>query len=209
AFDVSIKSIVEQTKRSMKDGAPAYGVSWELPDILRARHALGATNLEAALKHIGEQARAAEKPQRFVLVSDGISTWGARETRELLAALGDWPERHVLHALVIGAKQDEKTLAAIVEKTHGRIVTLARNDEVDTNVPKVIADLTAPPGKTYEFYDEAATWIYPKVFRDVRPGAELVVFSELRKDAASKVGVVSRGIDNKAIDTQLTVTPTE
>ena len=209
AFDVSIKSIVEQTKRSIKDGAPAYGVSWGLPDILRARHALGATNLEAALKHIGEQARAAEKPQRFVLVSDGIATWGARETRDLLAALGDWPERHVLHALVIGAKQDEKTLAAITEKTHGRVVTLALNDEVEANVPKVISELTAPVGKSYEFYDESAEWIYPKTFRDVRPGSELVVFSQLRKDAPSKAGAVTRGIDGKAIDTQFKETPTE
>src|SRR5262249_2572 len=91
---------------------------------LRARHALGATNLEAALKSIGDQARAAQNPRTFVLVSDGIPTWGAREPAALLAALGDWPAQHTLHALVIGSRQDGRILKAITEKTCGRIVTL-------------------------------------------------------------------------------------
>jgi tetratricopeptide (TPR) repeat protein len=157
---------------------------------LRARHALGATNLEAALKHIGEQARAAKEPQRFVLVSDGIATLGAREVRDCVAALGEWPAQHVLHALVIGSKQDEKMLNAIVAKTHGRVVTLTLGADMERDIPRVISELTTPLGQSFEFYDEGAAWIYPKTFRDVRPGSEMIVFSQLKPGAKSKPGVV-------------------
>ncbi|MCY3021302.1 MAG: VIT and VWA domain-containing protein [Planctomycetota bacterium] len=178
--------------------------------LLRRRHFLGATNLEAAMKHIGEQARAAQKPTRFVLVSDGIATLGAREARDIQAALGEWPPQHVLHALVIGNKQDEKMLAAIVEKTRGRVVTLPLSDKIDSDVAKAMAELQAPLGASFEFYDEGAAWIYPKTFRDVRAGSELIVFSELKDGAPSKPGVIHRGVDGKVVkDTALTVTPGE
>ncbi|HEY3322763.1 MAG TPA: VIT domain-containing protein [Planctomycetota bacterium] len=172
---------------------------------LRARHALGATNIEAVMKHIGEQARAAQKPTRFVLVSDGITTIGAREPKDILAAMGDWPAQHTLHALVIGNKQDEKMLNAIVEKGRGRVVTLPFTDKPDAEIARAVADLQKPAGASFEFYDEGAAWIYPKTFRDVQPGSELIVFSELKKDAPSKPGVVLKG----GGDTQLSATPTE
>ena len=201
AFDVEVKPL----QVVVHDQPGTYGPD-SIVDQLRSRHALGATNMEVVLKHIGEQARAAKTPQRFVLVADGIATLGSREIRDLLAALGDWPEQHVLHALVIGSKQDEKTLTAIVEKTHGRVVTLPLNDEMDSNVPKVISELTRPIGRSYEFYDESADWIYPKTFRDVKPGSEMIVFSQLKKGSASKAGAVTRGMNNKPVDTQLVTT---
>ena len=100
---------------------------------LRSRHSLGATDLGAALKRIGEEARASQKSRVFVLVSDGIPTWGAREPKELLEALGAWPEKDTLHALVIGAKQDERILKAITEKTRGRIVNIPVGGDVAKN----------------------------------------------------------------------------
>jgi tetratricopeptide (TPR) repeat protein len=193
AFDLGVTPLAT-LKRSRKDGAPAFGASHILPRLLRARHALGATNLEAALKHIGEQARAAKNPTRFVLVSDGIATMGAREHRDLVAVLGDWPAQHVLHALVIGNKQDEKTLSAIVEKTRGRVVSLPFAEKLDDNVTKAVAELREPLGMGFEFYDEGAAWIYPKTFRDVRPGGEMIVFSELKDGAQSKPGVIWRPV---------------
>ena len=206
-FDVEPVKIRDWTQ-------PAQGTSFAGPKAeeimirLRSRHFLGATNLEAALKHIGDAARAEQKPQNFILVSDGIATLGAREVRDLLAALGDWPDRHTLHALVIGSKQDEKTLNAIVEKGHGRVVNLALTDHVDADVPRVISELTEPLGKTYEFYDESAAWIYPKTFRDIRGETELVVFSQLKDGAKSKPGVVARAVAQKPVDTNLTTEPT-
>ena len=166
---------------------------------LRARHSIGATNLEAALKHIGERARATKQPTRFVLVSDGIATFGAREPRELVAALGEWPEQHVLHALVLGPKQDKKTLSAIVEKTRGRIVTVSLGSDMEKQIERASAELRQPLGASFEFQDEGAEWVFPKSFRDVRPGDEIVVFSKLKEGAKGKPVVIQRGADGKAI----------
>ncbi len=204
-FDVDVSNLKIKMNRSMKDAAPTYGAG---AMFLQQRHVLGATNLEAALKHIGESARAEQRPQNFILVSDGIATLGAREVRDLLAALGDWPDRHTLHALVIGSKQDEKTLSALVDKGHGRVVTLPLTNNVDADIPRVITELTEPLGKTYEFYDESAAWIYPKTFRDIRGATELVVFSQLQDGKTSKAGVFTKKVGEKPVETALTATPT-
>ena len=186
AFDVGVKEIMKPTSMNTDGGGPLMP---RVVTALRARHALGATNLVAVLKQIGEQARAAKNPTRFVLVSDGIATLGAREARDVVAALGDWPKNATLHALVLGNKQDEKMLTAIVDKTNGRVVTLPFSENMPQSVAKAIADLEMPLGVSFEFYDEGASWIYPKTFRDIRPGNEVVVFSELKNGAPSKPGV--------------------
>lgn len=187
AFDVNVAPVTPAISMNTDGGKP---IMPEAVRRLRARHAIGATDLEAAMKHIGEQARAAQKPTRFVLVSDGIATLGAREARDVVAALGDWPAQHVMHALVLGNKQDEKMLNAIVEKTRGRVVNLPLADRMDANIAKALAEMQAPLGASFEFYDEGAEWIYPKTFRDVRPGSEIIVFSELKDGAPSKPGVI-------------------
>jgi tetratricopeptide (TPR) repeat protein len=201
AFDLDAARLMDPVSMNSDGGKPLMP---RVTAALRARHCLGATNLEAALKHLGEQARAAKQPTRFVLVSDGIATLGAREPRELVAALGDWPAQHVLHALVIGPKQDEKTLNAIVEKTRGRVVTLALGANLDQDVRKALAELTTPVGASFEFYDEGAAWIYPKSFRDVRPGSELIVFSQIKEPFGgipilAKPGAIQRGADGKVV----------
>ena len=54
---------------------------------------------------------------------------------------------------------------------------------------KATSDLVNPVGVTVTLYDEGAEWIEPAVFRDVRPGAELVAFSKLRGASSSQVGM--------------------
>ena len=196
AFDLDAARLMEPVSMNSDGGKPLMP---QVTAALRKRHCLGATNLEAALKHLGEQARAAKQPTRFVLVSDGIATLGAREPRELVAALGEWPAQHVLHALVIGPKQDQKALNAITERTRGRVVTLALGANLEQDVKKALAELTTPVGASFEFYDEGAAWIYPKSFRDVRPGSELIVFSQLKDKAAAKPGAIQRGADGKVV----------
>src|SRR5205814_5347777 len=136
--------------------------------------------------------------------------WGARETKDLLAALGEWPAKDTLHALVIANKQDEKVLSAIVEKTRGRIVTLPLSTDVEGNVAKAIAELRAPLGAHFDVYDEGTAWIYPKSFHDVRPGQELIAFSEIKEGGKSLPGFIQLGADGKTIkDTQVAVAPME
>ncbi|MCW8130276.1 MAG: hypothetical protein KIS92_08005, partial [Planctomycetota bacterium] len=158
--------------------------------LLKSRHCLGATDLGKTLKHIGETARSTREPARFVLVSDGIASWGKRELAEVLAELGEWPAQHVLHALVLGGKQDEKLLNALVARTHGRVVALGLGESLEASIGKTLSDLTEPLGQSFEFYDEGAAWIFPKTFRDVRSGTEMVAFCELKDGAKAKPGVV-------------------
>ncbi len=207
AFDIDVAEIVAPIRRNAKGTAAA------LPDVahkLRSRHSLGATNLEAVLKKIGDEARSNATATTYVLCTDGIATWGKREANELIAALGEWPAQHTLHALVIGNKQDEKTLNAIVEKTRGRIVTLPLSANVDGNVSKAISELRTPLGAHFEAYDEGTAWIYPKSFHDVRPGTELIAFSEIKEGVKSIPGFVQRDAAGKVIkDTQIPLTPVD
>ena len=203
AFDIDVAEL-------QPDVAISQPFADEILHKLHARHALGATNLAAALKNIGDNARANPNACTHVLASDGIATWGARETRDLLAALGDWPAQHTLHALVIGNKQDQKTLNAIVEKGHGRVVVLPLTTDVEGNVTKAIAELREPLGAHFDVYDEGTAWIYPNAFHDVRPGQELIAFSEIKEGGKSLPGFVQRGADGKTIkDTQVPITPVE
>ena len=208
AFDVEMSSLLSAVSMSRTDGGRP--VMPELVHKLRSRHALGATNLEAALKQIGDTARGSAKPATYVLVSDGIATWGKREVNDLLVALGDWPAKDTLHALVIGSKQDSKTLNAIVEKTHGRIVTVPLNGDVNGIAVKALAELRAPLGAHFEAYDEGTAWIFPKSFHDVRPGTELIAYSEIKPGAKSLPGFAQRAADGKLLkDTQITLAPVE
>ncbi|MBI3832226.1 MAG: tetratricopeptide repeat protein [Planctomycetes bacterium] len=186
AFDLDIAPLFTLNMRDTYDGPSLDNHA----SLLQRRHCLGATDLGKALKHIGETARATKEPARFVLVSDGIASWGKREIADVVAELGEWPAQHVLHALVLGHKQDAKMLNAIVARTNGRVVVLPLNDRMEASIAKTVAELTEPLGQTFEFYDEGAAWVYPKTFRDVRPGSEMVVFSELKDGANAKPGVV-------------------
>jgi len=210
AFDIDVAPLFTGAASAFRV-APNAGnkPARTLHPLLAARHALGATNLEAALKHLGEQARAAKEPTRFVLVSDGIATMGAREVRDVVAALGEWPAQHQLHAVVIGNKQDDKMLNAIVEKGKGRVVTLPFGEDLQRIASTASTELVRPIGASLEFYDEGAAWIYPKTFRDVQPGSDVTVFCEL-KGGPSKPGVIVReGGDSKGQDNVLAVVPAE
>jgi hypothetical protein len=116
----------------------------------------------------------------------------------------------VLHALVLGPKQDAKTLSAIVEKTNGRVVTVSLGSDMEKSVERAVVELQRPVGASFEFYDEGAEWIFPKSFRDVGPGDEMVLFSRVKDGAAAKPGVIQRNaLGNVVKDQPLTAPPRE
>jgi tetratricopeptide (TPR) repeat protein len=116
----------------------------------------------------------------------------------------------VLHALVLGPKQDAKTLSAIVEKTNGRVVTVSLGSDMEKSVEQAVVELQRPVGASFEFYDEGAEWIFPKSFRDVGPGDEMVLFSRVKDGAAAKPGVIQRNaLGNVVKDQPLTAPPRE
>ncbi|MCZ7645791.1 MAG: VIT domain-containing protein [Planctomycetota bacterium] len=205
AFDMDVERVQGYPLTAERDSLPKP-VSW----MLRQRHNLGATDLAAALKHLGEQARGDEKAQQFVLVSDGIATWGPTEAGEVVKALGAWPANDTLHALVIGNKQDAAMLNAIVEHTRGRVVTWALNKDFEKDAGRVLGELATPIGATFEFYAEGAEWLFPKRFTDVRAGDELIAFAQLEEGKSPKAGVIQRGLDGKVLsETALDAAPTE
>ncbi len=186
AFDMEVEPLTTYTDPSQGNNGTPKKIEW----MLQRRHALGATDLAKALQFAGDLARKDNKTQRFVLVSDGIATWGKREVKDVLNALGDWPENDSLHVLVLGSKQDARMLSAIVGKTKGRIVTLNLGEGLDAKAQDAVDALRKPLGDSFEFYDEGAAWIHPKHVQDVQPNQELIVFSKLKKDQEAKPGVV-------------------
>lgn len=127
-----------------------------LEESLRTRHSLGGTNLARALQHLGDLARSTREPQCFVLVTDGIATVGPRDAGKLLEALGQWPERHVLHALTIGMKRDSNVLNTLVEKTNGRMLQIPVVEKPEILTTQLMADMRRPIGPSFEFFDPGA-----------------------------------------------------
>jgi|GEM_PF-783861 len=172
---------------------------------IEKRHFLGATDLEKALRYVGEMARKEKTARTFVLVTDGIPTVGTKDAGLLFKALGDWPQEATLHVLVIGSTQDESVNRAITTAGHGRIVTLPLTTALTTHARSAAMELVRPLGKSFQVYDEGAEWIEPKEFRDVRPGVELVAFSSLKKSGQTQVGLT----DGHGLDLRPTGKPLE
>ncbi|GMV79796.1 MAG: hypothetical protein AMXMBFR7_09800 [Planctomycetota bacterium] len=190
AFDLEVAHLTTYTDPSKGSNGTPKSIPW----CLRQRHALGATDLARALKHACDLAKAKAAPAQFVFVTDGIATWGATDAGEILKAVDGWPERCSLSVLVLGAKQDAAFLNALVEKTGGRVAGASLGEALDKELQQALSEIARPLGATFEFYSEGTAWLYPKRFRDVQPGDELLVFAQLEAGAAPKLGVIKRDL---------------
>ncbi|MBE7463554.1 MAG: hypothetical protein HS116_08630 [Planctomycetes bacterium] len=188
AFDLDVAHLTTYTDPAKGNNGTPKSIPW----CLRQRHALGATDLARALKHACDLAKTKAAPAQFVFVTDGIATWGATEAGEVLKAVEGWPERSSLSVLVLGAKQDATFLNALVEKTGGRVAVASLGEALDKELQQALSEIARPLGATFEFYSEGTAWLYPKRFRDVQPGDELLVFAQLEAGAAPKLGVIKR-----------------
>jgi len=124
AFDISVEEI---RSRGPKDEALGAHVS----AALQARLPLGATNLEAVVRHISreEKADGADVQPIVLLITDAIPMDIEHGTSELEAVLRESTAQVVLVA-VIGPKHDKTVCNAIAAAGHGRVVhiPLERND---------------------------------------------------------------------------------
>lgn len=170
AFDQSVQSLGENTAAHWAE---------QLRATLETRHSLGGTDLHLALSTLQEQAKKSPNT-RFVLVSDGVATLGKTKPSDILDAAAQLPAGTVLHALVLGSRQDTPTLDGLT-KGHGRVVQIPFTDTMEEKATEATARLQLPPGMDMAVSDASAEWIFPSRFTDVQPGSELLVVGKRKK----------------------------
>ncbi|NUP06948.1 MAG: AgmX/PglI C-terminal domain-containing protein [Polyangiaceae bacterium] len=160
-------------------------------DKIRARRALGASDLGAALAWAKKAAQSeGSARQRLLLFSDGVATAGQKEDKKLAEMAKALGEVGVVRAdaIAIGGIRSEATLSAIATgqlPTDGVVAGLDRGIET---VTKKLATKTLPP---IPVTVPGAKWSYPSSIR-VQPGDDVVVFAELASNAAPRVQLGNR-----------------
>ena len=164
--------------------APIYtGRASALGDVVRRRiterRALGASDLDRALRWAADSARAtANKRTRVLLVTDGVATageTGAAQLRQRVKALaGSGVER--LDVLAVGGIREDALLTQLV--TAG----LARDGVVlDATQPAAALAhrLTRATRSGIKLEVDGAGWIWPNTLNGVQPGDEVLVYADL------------------------------
>ena len=167
-----------------QDVEPIYtGRASALGDIVRRRiterRALGASDLDRALRWAADSARAAAtRRTRVLLVTDGVATagetGGAQLRQRVKALAGAGVER--LDVLAVGGIREDALLAQLV--TAG----LARDGVVldAAQPPAALAHrLTRATRSGIKLEVDGAGWIWPNTLNGVQPGDEVLVYADL------------------------------
>jgi hypothetical protein len=194
-FDQSVDSLFEGE-------AGAFGDK----DIqrIKERGALGASNLEQALRWAHDQAKK-KNAKRVLLVTDGVATAGSVEGDKLRTAAIALKDAGVerLDAVTVGGIRDDATLHRLA--TAG----LARDGVVveGTSTPEQLARRLGEATKSgIEVKVDGASWQYPKKLDGVQAGDEVFVYAEVPAAQAVKVSVggsPARGVELMAADRPL------
>ena len=178
AFDQTISPVFEGK-------AADFGVQ-ELAK-LRERGALGASDLEAALKWAAAQAKKSGR-NRVVLVSDGVATAGATDAKKLAAEVSSMRQAGVqrVDALAVGGIRDDAALQRLVrgQLAHDGIVADAAADP--TAAVRRLGEATRS-GIAVKV--EGATWAWPTRLDGVQAGDGYSIYVELPADRAVKISV--------------------
>ncbi|MFK7927583.1 MAG: VIT domain-containing protein [Myxococcota bacterium] len=137
--------------------------------VLARRTALGASDLEAALRWASARGHA----ERLLLVSDGLPTAGAREAGDLERILAASPYRRadvlapsgardmdLLTSLVRGDLPHDGVVADIASADAGSRLLRTTESGIEVSVP-------------------GAAWVWPNVLNGVQPGDETLVYAVL------------------------------
>lgn len=179
-FDQAVTKVYE---------GPASGYGDAAAGTLRKRRALGASDLEGALKWAAGAGCA-----RVVLVSDGVATAGGAEGDLLMAAARGLKAKGVgrLDAVGVGGIRDDATLKQLV--TAG----LPRDGAVlDGDLPAaaLFAKLQAKTESRIAVALDGARFVWPARLDGVQAGDEVLVFAELPAGAPIKLSVGGRAVD--------------
>jgi tetratricopeptide (TPR) repeat protein len=169
AFDQEITTLGNGTAAEM---------SRRIESLLRARLFLGGTDLAALLRHIGKQAKA--HPERAIIIaSDLVATLGATERHDLDEAARAIPPRTVLHALILGSREDAAVAKALTAG-RGRVIRVPFSESLEARAKEAAADVRRPLGISLDLHDVFAEWVYPTHVDDVQLGDEVISIGKLR-----------------------------
>ena len=144
AFDLDVESLVEPMSTS-NSGMLASLVE----KALEQRFALGLTNMGQCVAHMIATARkntaANDVVDRFVVISDGIATFGDTAAQSLARLVSTGlPPNATLSAVTIGDKRDDALLASLVG-ARGRVVamppTMLRDAALRESVQPTVGEL--------------------------------------------------------------------
>jgi outer membrane biosynthesis protein TonB len=180
---------------------PASGFGDRQIERLRARRALGASSLAAALRSVAMDPRGAT---RLLLVSDGIATAGQQDLAvvydigRVLSAAG----LVRADAIVEGGIQDTSTLKAITTAgfMHDGVVIDGR--AAPATIARKLAAATLRPLKVEI---PGAAWTWPEVIEGVQPGDETLVYADIPPEQAMTVVLTGE----QRIEVPVTATQTE
>ncbi len=172
AFDEEVIPIFE---------GPASAFGEKEVDAIRARRALGASNLELALKQartIAEKGLKGGPAKRLILVTDGVTTVGETDANKLAgvveALAGGGIER--LDAIAVGSVRDDAFLRRIAWKTLAKSGVVLQAERGAEGIAKRLGEATS---RNVPVTIEGARWSYPKVLDGVQAGDEVLVYAEL------------------------------
>ena len=178
AFDQTVSPIFEGKAADFGDKDLAK---------LRERGALGASDLEAALKWAHAQAKKSGRT-RVVLVSDGVATAGATDSKKLAAEVSSMRQDGVqrIDALAVGGIRDDAALLRLVrgQLAHDGIVA-----DVSADAAAAVRRLCEATRSGIPVKVEGATWAWPTKLDGVQAGDGYSVYAQLPADRAVKISV--------------------
>jgi hypothetical protein len=192
AFDQELAPLASGTAAEM---------SSRVDSLLGARLFLGGSDIEKVLRDV--VSRAGEHPeQAIVIASDLVATVGKTEAKDLIAAIKGIPQRTMIHALILGPREDAP-IAKALTAGRGRVIDVPFSDQLTARASEAAQSLRRPLGASFDVADTNAEWVYPNHIDDVASGDEIIVLGKRNASADPAVHLVSSG--NRSV---VTASPT-
>jgi len=189
AFDQELVSLGSGTSSEMSARAG---------DLLRKRLFLGGSDIEQLFRDVAT--RAQQQPDRaIVIASDLVATVGKTEPKELLDAIKAFPRAAIVHALILGPREDA-AIAKALTAGRGRVIDVPFSDQMTKRAREAAQSLRRAPGASFDVDDSNAEWVYPRHVDDIASGDEIIVLGKRNASANPAVHLISSGNRNIAAE---------
>lgn len=167
---------------------PATGFGDAQAKTLRARRALGASNVELALKYL--QSKPAP---RALLITDGVMTAGVTEGPNLVAQLLKAKTAGVqrIDAITVGGLRDEAALARL---TTGSLIRDGAVLDGGLAPLELARRLSLATKSKLEVKVEGAAAVWPTLLAGVQAGDAVLVYAQLKPGAQFKISVGGKAL---------------
>ncbi|MDP1827936.1 MAG: VIT domain-containing protein [Archangium sp.] len=167
---------------------PASGFGDAQAKTLRARRALGASNVELALKHLQGKPTA-----RALLITDGVMTAGVTEGPNLVAQLLKAKTAGVqrIDAITVGGLRDEAALARLTTGSLSRDGAVLDGGLAPVELARRLSLATK---SKLEVKVDGATAVWPTMLAGVQAGDAVLVYAQLKPGAQFKISVGGKAL---------------